>query len=444
MQSKIKSSISSLILLISDLLIIFISLFFAHFIRNYLNNFLEIEYIDEVEKYISLIWLYFILIIFFIYEGIYIKRYDFWQETKKIYGSIIFTFFILFSFLALSKTTSEYSRLLIIISFLLMFFLFPISKLIVKKLLFKINLWQKELYFIGNSSEAKSIKTFLNNNWYLGYTLSGKFSNNIFISNKSFEPKEASKILDKHLLNYKEVLFLPYFESINLAKADIYELNEARINLISIKNNLLLKYNSILKIIFEFILITLSLPLLIILFIFIAFMIKIDSKGSVFFKQKRLGKNGELFECIKFRTMYTHSNKILHDYFNKNEKAKTIWQEYHKLPNDPRITKVGKLLRKYSLDELPQIINILKGEMSLIGPRPYMIEEADKIGENLNIIRMVKPGISGLWQVSGRNSLTFKERNLIDVYYVRNWSLWLDFVIILKTFKAIFKNKGIL
>ena len=118
------------------------------------------------------------------------------------------------------------------------------------------------------------------------------------------------------------------------------------------------------------------------------------------------------------------------------------YEIYHKYDNDPRITKIGSLLRKTSLDELPQIFNVLKGEMSLIGPRPYMPNERSKIGNNIDIILAVKPGITGLWQVSGRNDVDFASRIVLDVWYVRNWSIWNDIVILLKTIQVVLKRNG--
>ncbi len=422
---KIKNSLSIFILLVSDIATIFISLVLAHFLRNYLNYFIEEQYIDEFNKYIFLIWIYFIIIIFFIYEGIYIQRYGFWQEIKKIYKAIIFAFLIVFSFLALSQSVIEYSRTLISISFILMFLSFPIVKLFIKKLLFSLSFWQKNIFFIGNSSEEKQLKKFLKDNWYLGYIFSNQSSDTVFILNQN--------LINTLLLKYREILFLSNFKNINFTT-----------NIISIKNNLLLTYNVFFKQLFEFILILFLLPFITLISIIIIILIKFDSNGNIFFKQNRIGKNGETFKCLKFRTMFINNDTILEKYLKENSKAKDVWDNYHKLPNDPRVTRVGKFLRKYSFDELPQVINILKGEMSLIGPRPYMLSEKEKIGKDLHIIKAVNGGITGLWQVSGRNSLTFKERVSLDVWYVKNWSLWLDFVILLKTFKVVFKDKGIL
>ena len=141
--------------------------------------------------------------------------------------------------------------------------------------------------------------------------------------------------------------------------------------------------------------------------------------------------------------MYTDEDKRLRKYLDNNEVARREWRKFVKLKSfDPRVTKIGNFLRRFSLDELPQLFNVFLGQMSLVGPRPYLPNERKEIGENLDLILETTPGITGLWQVSGRNELPFNERVALDTWYVRNWSLWLDTVILLKTFKAVLTGKG--
>jgi undecaprenyl-phosphate galactose phosphotransferase len=140
--------------------------------------------------------------------------------------------------------------------------------------------------------------------------------------------------------------------------------------------------------------------------------------------------------------MREDSEDDLKSYLQENPSEIAYFEKYHKFHYDPRFTKAGKMLRKLSLDELPQIFNVIRGDMSLIGPRPYMMSESEKLGDLKDIILHVKPGITGLWQVSGRNELTFDERVELDIWYIQNWSLWLDFVIFLKTFQVLLSRKG--
>ena len=173
------------------------------------------------------------------------------------------------------------------------------------------------------------------------------------------------------------------------------------------------------------------------LFLIIALLIKLSSRGPIFFLQERVGKNNVPFKCIKFRTMYPEAKDILQNLLNKDEKIKKEFEETHKIKNDPRITKIGKLLRKTSLDELPQFFNVLRNEMSIVGPRPIVKAEKKKYGKNLNKVLSIKPGITGLWQVSGRNNLTYKKRVMLDINYVKNYNLLMDIRILIRTFGVI-------
>lgn len=172
--------------------------------------------------------------------------------------------------------------------------------------------------------------------------------------------------------------------------------------------------------------------------ILIAFLVFIDSKGRILFTDIRLGQNKRPIAVLKFRTM--HNN--VSDEEQQILKQSREWQEYRKCHCDPRITKIGKYLRRFSLDELPQIFNVIYGNMSLVGPRPISHEENKLYGKYANLIHSVKPGITGLWQVSGRNLLTYKRRVAINVYYVKHKSLRLDFWILYKTIGAVISGRG--
>ena len=158
-----------------------------------------------------------------------------------------------------------------------------------------------------------------------------------------------------------------------------------------------------------------------------------DSKGAVFYIQKRIGKNNKTFSCYKFRTMKPEAKYLLKKILIKNPNFKDEFIKTRKIINDPRITNIGKFLRFSSLDELPQIINVLKGEMSFIGPRPIVKSEIKKYGDDFEKAFLIKPGISGLWQVSGRNKLSYEKRVELDIYYSEKISFRLDIKILIKT-----------
>ena len=167
-----------------------------------------------------------------------------------------------------------------------------------------------------------------------------------------------------------------------------------------------------------------------------------EDKGPLFYEQLRVGKNGKEFRLYKYRSMVMHADEKLWEYLNKNPEAKEEYKKYKKLKDDPRVTKIGKFLRETSLDEFPQLINVLKGDMSLVGPRPYLYREKQDMEDRFDTIVTVKPGLTGLWQVNGRNDTDFEERTRIDVEYIQRRSLWLDFKIFVRTFLKVFKKEG--
>lgn len=171
-------------------------------------------------------------------------------------------------------------------------------------------------------------------------------------------------------------------------------------------------------------------------------LIKIDSGGNVFYGDLRIGEGGRKFKAWKFRTMVPNANQVLKIYLEKNPEVRKEWEATRKLKNDPRVTRIGKILRQLSLDELPQLWNVLIGDMSLVGPRPVPVSEVNFYGDDLDLYVLVKPGITGLWQVSGRNDTSYKQRVNLNSYYIQCWSIWLDIYILARTVKAVIGSQG--
>ena len=167
-----------------------------------------------------------------------------------------------------------------------------------------------------------------------------------------------------------------------------------------------------------------------------------ERKGGIFFKQPRIALAGETVNIIKYRSMILNAEKILEELMKKDPRVKEEYLTNKKLKDDPRITKIGEKLRRTSLDEFPQFVNVIKGEMSMVGPRPYLHREIEDMGEKYHKIVNLKPGITGMWQANGRSETTFDERLHLDEYYYRNWSVWLDIVIIIKTIKSVLQKEG--
>lgn len=201
------------------------------------------------------------------------------------------------------------------------------------------------------------------------------------------------------------------------------------------KVNLYFYVKRIMDIILSFIALVMLSPV----FIILSILIKIDSKGKIIYKHNRLGKNGKEFGLYKFRTMVSNSDEVFKNFTPEQKKE---YEMYFKLENDPRITKIGKFLRKTSLDELPQFINILKGEMSIIGPRPVVLKEIEKFGDQKEAYLSILPGITGWWACNGRSDITYEERIALEMHYVNNVSFGLDVLCFFKTIVAVLKRKG--
>ena len=384
----------------------------------------------------------FIVFALMYYEEIYTLRYDFWQETKKVLKSLVLAYFIVLALLTLSKTSLEYSRLFISLYLAFAVLLLPVAKRFIKKLLYKYPFFKKKVLVIGDKEQVDIFKKEFSANWYLGMEYSDKEYDTVIITSKTMTIEEINREITKYLDKKSSVYIVPYVTSVNFANSNIMEYSNIRYNTIQIENKLLIRRNIWIKNIFDYLFTLLMMPLFIIIHFMISLAIRLDSKGAIFFKQYRLGKDDNDFVCYKYRTMYENSDELLQKYLRNNPDEVEYYEKYHKYKNDPRITKIGKILRATSLDELAQVINVLKGEMSLVGPRPYMKNESDKLGSNQHFILKVNPGITGLWQVSGRNNLTFQERNELEIWYIKNWSLWADFVILIKTIKVVLLKVG--
>lgn len=201
-----------------------------------------------------------------------------------------------------------------------------------------------------------------------------------------------------------------------------------------------LRSKILLKAVIDYVVVVATAPIWLAVVAVIAAVIKINEPGeSIFFKQKRIGRFGKPFSCYKFRSMHKNWRKILDDYLEQNPAEVEHFAKFHKYEFDPRITKVGGFIRCTSLDELPQLFNVLRLEMSLVGPRPYMFYEKKQIGKNLGKITRVRPGLTGLWQVSGRNEISFDERVKMECAYVDNLSIFRDFLILFRTIFVVLK-----
>jgi Undecaprenyl-phosphate galactose phosphotransferase WbaP len=253
-------------------------------------------------------------------------------------------------------------------------------------------------------------------------------------------PSEVHRFIKTHVNNFPHMLVVPEMDGLPSLGNSVYDWGG--LHSIRMKINLLLPLPRLLKEIMDISIVIvgglLSLPLIAL----IALLIKISSPGPVIYGQQRIGLRGRRFQAWKFRTMMIDADKVLDKYLAAYPQLREEWEKNHKLRNDPRVTKIGRWLRLTSLDELPQLWNVLLGEMSLVGPRPIVQAEIGKYGESFDLYTKVLPGITGLWQISGRNNTTYAERVRLDSYYVRNWSPWMDLYILARTFKVVLQGEG--
>lgn len=239
-----------------------------------------------------------------------------------------------------------------------------------------------------------------------------------------------------------DVGVVPNLVEVPMSNVQVESYYDAKVMILHVQNSLASRWNRMLKYTFEWIAASIGMILISPLLGYIAWRIRSDSPGPVIYAGERVGQNGKPFKCYKFRSMYVDSEAALNDYLEKHPGEKENWKVYHKLENDPRITSVGHMLRRTSLDELPQIFNVLKGEMGLVGPRPYLLSELPEMGDAKNVILMARPGITGYWQTSGRSKISFAERLHMESWYVCNWSIWMDIVLLWRTIKVVIGRKG--
>lgn len=387
--------------------------------------------------------LYLLILLLYSYQHLYTQRYDFWHETRLLLKATLLAWLLFVTYMTFGHAEFQLSKTFQLLSLLFLLLIQPTVRRLGKYTLYQLGLWQEPALVYG---EASSTHQKLFENFYLGYvpvSTQNQNASTVFIEATVLKREQIVPIIEQQLSAGKKVIFIPILNQFDYTHSNISELFDARLNLINLQNRLNHRTDYWLKTIINYLLTLMLLPMAIPLMVGIALLIRLDSPGSVLYKQKRVGKGGRLISIYKFRTMYPDAEQRLQQLLAKNEALAHEWQTHHKLTNDPRITPIGRFLRKTSLDELPQLINVLQGKMQLVGPRPVTQQElVQHYQDNAKYYKIVHPGITGLWQVSGRSQISYAERVQIDRWYVVNWSLWLDIVILIRTFKVVIKQEG--
>jgi len=422
-----------------------------------------------------LAWVVSIVIVYFTIEGLYFLRLPFWRETRRLCKVVSLSFLLILAAISLGKMSSEFSRTVLVLCCLFALVLMPLGRLGAKTLLWRWGLWARPVLILGAGKTGELVAQALARDRYLGYQVYGFLDDdpakkNVKVNGNHFpvlggfkdweEVMAHSKVRDLivaapgmpstrlvDLVNRLQrtassVLVIPDLFGLPVAgvKADYFF--DEQILSFRLHNNLANPFNRAMKRAFDLtaglLVFLCALPL----FLAIALAIKLDSPGPVLFFHRRTGFRGREFTCYKFRTMVANAQEALTELLKTNPRLQQEWENHYKLKNDPRVTRVGKFLRRTSLDELPQLINVLKGEMSLVGPRPVTEKEIAHFGAYGEDYLLVRPGITGLWQVSGRADVDYRRRIRLESWYVRNWSLWLDVTLLIRTVAVVLARRG--
>ncbi|MGL5722351.1 MAG: exopolysaccharide biosynthesis polyprenyl glycosylphosphotransferase [Brevinema sp.] len=410
----------------------------------------------------------------FFFSSLYQKRLTFWEELLLIWKGICFNFLI---FYLVIFNFSDYfihvSRIVVGFTFIGMVVLTPFFRWITKQILFKLGFWRYPVLVACDEKDlvqAERVASALHADRFLGFcpegfyipqsTLTNTTINDknfpIYNTDEGFSKVESSTLFvvggglsGNHSLlsslygKFRRIFLVPSGGVFGLTNSGVQYLFSERLFIIPLENKINSLTAHIIKDLWDyiggfFILLACS-PL----FIIVAIAIKVSSPGPIFYRHERIGRHGKPFKIWKFRSMHVDAEKKLQDMLASDPALAQEWKTYFKLANDPRITPIGNFLRKYSIDEFPQLFNVLAGQMSLIGPRPFVKGEMDELNPNLvPLYTQLKPGLTGLWQVSGRNEANRLERMEIDVWYIQNWSPTLDLLILLNTPKAVLTARG--
>lgn len=471
----VKKIVSFLSLVVSDFLTILLCFILAYFVRNDILPFLHPPLHQRpvlLGIYVSQFYMFSVWAIVFMYEKLYTKRFAFRDESRLLLKGSSISFALIMIAVFLTQQYLRFSRAIIILAWLFSLVLLPFSRYLTKSLLIRLNLWKKKVIIIGSSNSSAPLVEIIRQNSNLGYDIVGCFTDDVNLIGGSISGVKILGHMDaieewKEKAGFEDIIVtlpdIPRERLVELMKkwdrvsetiryipptGDLITTgveieNIGRLLALTVRKNLSKPWNILIKSAFEYFVGSICLVICIPVFIVIGMAIKLDSRGPVFFIQERFGRKGKRIKLIKFRSMFQDAELRLQNYFQANPSAEGEWAKFKKLKtHDPRVTGVGRFLRKYSLDELPQLLNVVKGDMSLAGPRPYILEEIAELESVKFFLLQVKPGITGLWQISGRSLVAFQERLNIDEYYIRNWSFWLDCVILMKTVRVSLSGKG--
>lgn len=469
----VRNILVSIALAISDFVSFVISLYLAQFILSFAFDDYKTHVPDnQVAGWIVLHWLLGICCVAWYSMRLrhYFYRKTFWFELKEILRTLVI--FAVIEIAVMAFTTWSFSRFLWILTWTLILILLPLARMSTKRLLDSMGLWRRDTWIIGSDSNAREAYKAISSERNLGLVIVGFVASdggipvggtieqipiiendvdwllNIDKKTQFIVAVEAhqSEMRNTWLRNFmikgfRYVSVIPTLRGMPLDSTDMSFIFSHEVMIFRVQQNLAKWSSRIIKRIFD---IVGSLCIIIILspaLIYISRKVKVDG-GPAIYGHERIGKDGRPFKCLKFRSMVVNSKDVLEQLLATDVDARKEWDATFKLKNDPRITKIGGFLRRTSLDELPQLFNVLKGEMSLVGPRPIITAELERYNEEVDYYLLSKPGMTGLWQVSGRSDVDYETRVYLDAWYVKNWSMWNDIAILFKTIAVVLKKDG--
>lgn len=392
------------------------------------------------------------------------------EELRRLFGATSLVFGGLVAFLFFTKEEPVYSRAIVLLAWGLVLICVPLSRAFMRYLFASRPWWGVPTVVLGAGRTAEilvrnlkrwpglglKVVAFLDDDpekWGkaiegvpvlgglgLAGELRGKGISYAVLAMPGVRRERLLEILEEQGKQFPHLLLIP--DLLGMASLFVSPRDLGGLLGLEIRQNLLLPWPRTFKRVFDVVVSAFLLVVLLPLFLLIALLIKLSSPGPVFYGHLRVGQGGKQFRAWKFRTMVQNADCVLSYYLEAHPELRVEWERDQKLKKDPRVTPIGRILRKTSLDELPQLWNVLKGEMSLVGPRPIVEGEVSKYGPFFGVYLRVRPGVTGLWQVSGRNETGYEERVNLDAYYVRNWSPWLDFYILARTVWVVLTGKG--
>lgn len=393
------------------------------------------------------------------------------EELRRQTYAVLATLAITAIFAVASGAEASIPRLALGFSCAVLLLLAPLARQFVKWRLMKVGLWGKQVIIFGSGQPVGRVATLLGKEWGLGYKPVAIFGGQPARDVKPFEatPDERSladamglsqrhgvdtvvfamphtrrehlaKLVHWASFVFRHVTVVPNLDGV--ANSGVVARDLAGVFGVEIRYNLLNPSVRRMKRGLDLVATTIVGLTILPFLLMLCLLVWIESRGPVFYSAQRMGRDGSLFSCVKFRTMVPDAEAVLQHILETDPESREEYSKYHKLHNDPRVTRVGRWLRKTSLDELPQLWNVLKGDMSLVGPRPYLPRESGDIGVTQSDILRVYPGMTGPWQVSGRSRTSFEERVKMDVYYVRDWSIWLDLILLARTVRTLVSDRS--